>query len=612
MKKGRFSGLFRVIFGFFGIFLLLLFERVGILYGSNTSDSYVLSTDRITRVKESKKAKTCLVIIDSDNKSSANAYEQYEQILKDMRIQTRVWDLSLDKFEQDYFNEIKDDVETLIFCINDYSQFGESILSITNWVKQGGRALIGITPSKSREFEMISSKLGIVETGDSYARVDDFTSADGFMLGAQNTYVIEDAYESALSVQLDESCRIYAYAGDGKVPLIWSIGYGEGRFVFCNFGYMGKAYRGIYSSAYTLLEDICIYPVINASTFYIDDFPSPVPPGDGQYIKRDYGMGIADFYSSIWWPEMLALGSQHNVKYTGLIIENYNDTTSGELEANKSTADYYYYGNMLLNQGGELGYHGYNHQPLCGPDYVYQEDLGYKTWDSAETMEDSLKELIDFATGIYPAATLSVYVPPSDVLSAEGREILGYRIPEIKTIASIYFEGADAYAQEFTVSEDGIIETPRIVSSCNIDDFMKMASFSELNFHFITSHFMHPDDLLDEDRGAALGWEKLKENLNEYMDWIDISAPDIRHVTGSGMAGAVQRYVNTSHDYEVFDNSISFTCDGLIDSAYYMVRCNEGVITSSYGANITRINETLYLMHVKSGKVTLIRNKDKK
>ena len=141
---------------------------------------------------------------------------------------------------------------------------------------------------------------------------------------------------------------------------------------------------------------------------------------------------------------------------------------------------------------------------------------------------------------------------------------------------------------------------------------MKMASFSDLNFHFITSHFMHPDDLLDEDRGAAIGWEKLKENLNEYMDWIDISAPDIRHVTGSGMAGAVQRYVNTSHDYEVFDNSISFTCDGLIDSAYYMVRCNEGVITSSYGANITRINETLYLMHVKSGKVTLIRNKDKK
>ena len=49
-------------------------------------------------------------------------YEQYEQILKDMRIQTRVWDLSLDKFEQDYFNEIKEDVETLIFCINDYSQ----------------------------------------------------------------------------------------------------------------------------------------------------------------------------------------------------------------------------------------------------------------------------------------------------------------------------------------------------------------------------------------------------------------------------------------------------------------------------------------------------------
>ncbi len=610
MKKGRFSGLFRIALGFAAIFALLVFERVGILYGGSNTEVGILEPKDIARIKESKGDEVCLVIMDSENDTSVNAYAQYGQILQDMRVKTIVFDLAEGSFDKKLLANEEVKVKTVVFCINDYTGLGEGILEIAGWVKNGGRALVGIAPSRSGAFDTISTKLGISEMGNSFTSVDTFTSMDGFLLGSEKSYVIEDPYESALSVQLMDSCKVYAYANDGNCPIIWSREYGDGKFVFCNFSYMSKAYRGIYASAYTLLEDICIYPVINASVFYIDDFPSPVPSGDGQYIKRDYGMGISDFYSSVWWPDMLALGAKHKVKYTGLIIENYNDTTSGELESNKSTADYYYYGNMILNQGGELGYHGYNHQPLCGPDYVYEEDLGYKTWESPKEMYDSVRELITFSTGIFPSAELSVYVPPSDVLSDEGRAILGGGFPEIKAIASIYFEGPDAYAQEFTVAEDGVVETPRIVSSCNIDDYMKFASLSELNFHFVTSHFMHPDDLLDEDRGAAIGWKQLKENLDDYMEWIDEAAPDIRHVTGSEMAGAVQRYVNTSVSYEVSDTNVAMSTTGIVDSAYYLVRCNEGVITSSYGGNITRLNDTLYLLKAKSQNITLIRKEE--
>ena len=41
--------------------------------------------------------------------------------------------------------------------------------------------------------------------------------------------------------------------------------------------------------------DVGVYPVINGSVFYLDDFPSPVPSGDGTYVKRDYGTSIAGF-----------------------------------------------------------------------------------------------------------------------------------------------------------------------------------------------------------------------------------------------------------------------------------------------------------------------------
>ena len=57
----------------------------------------------------------------------------------------------------------------------------------------------------------------------------------------------------------------------------------------CNIGIYDKVMRGFYAAAISLLGDATAYPVINSAVFYLDDFPSPVPSGDGTYIKRDYG-----------------------------------------------------------------------------------------------------------------------------------------------------------------------------------------------------------------------------------------------------------------------------------------------------------------------------------
>ena len=604
MKRKRFYVLVNVALGFLALFLLLLVERIGILYQDSASKVSLLPADNVVRMKELPAQKKCLLIEDKNNETSCIISPHYEQILTDMRVGYDSIDLS-----EKHLSEIDLSLyKTAVFDSNDFSVLGEDIFLLSEWVKAGGRLLIGITPTRSKEFDILASKLGIVEIGDDFAVANDFVSDADYMLGAQQTYVVENPYESSIIVQLNSNTtKVYAHTSSG-IPLIWSHEYGDGKFVVCNISYVSKAFRGIYSSAYTLLEDVFVYPVINSSTFYLDDFPSPTPSGDGEYIRRDYGMGIAEFYSSKWWPKVLALGEKHNIPYTGLIIETYEDNTGEKLSQNKSIADYYYYGNMLLNKGGEIGYHGYNHQPLCGPDYTYTEDLGYKVWESYDAMFNSLDELRKFSTGIFPSADLSVYVPPSDVLSPEGRDLIGQEFPNIRVIASIYFEGPDAYSQEFKVSEDGVVETPRIVSSCIIDDYMKFAAFSELNFHYVSSHFMHPDDLLDEDRGAAIGWEQLSSNLDEYMTWVDDSAKEIRHLTGSGMAGAVQRFVNISFDMNTSDSQVEITTDGLIDSAFYMIRVSEGELTGAVGGKLTKLNDTLYLLEAKENTVKITRN----
>ena len=606
MNKRRFSTLYRIAIGFAAMLGLLLFESFGIQYGEKPKEMQVLPEDQVMRVKEAQRQKTCLLIYDSSNATSVPAKEMYDQILTDMRVPYDVLDLEEDGSEE--LVKRIDDYRTVVISMSDLDPFGEGILCIPKWVARGGRALFGIAPFRSDIFDLISGKLGVISAEYAYGLVDTFKSNDDYMLGSQQVYPITDAYNSAITVELDSSCKIYAKTGNGKLPLVWSREYKGGKIVVCNFGYVEKAYRGIYSSAYTLLEDTFIYPVINGSTFYLDDFPSPVPGGNGEYVMRDYQMGIADFYSTVWWPDVLKLGDKHDIKYTGLIIETYEDKTFGELPPNDSTADYYYYGNMLLNRGGELGYHGYNHQPLCGPDWVYDKDLGYNTWESNEKMFEAFEELTRFSKSLFPASDLRVYVPPSDILSPEGRRMLGEDFPEVKVIASIYLQGSDEYSQEFTVAEDGMIETPRTISGGTIDNYMMITALSEMNFHFVSSHFMHPDDLLDEDRGAKEGWESYRNCIDNYMTWIDDSSyNNIRHLTGSGMAGAVQRYVNVVPAWTIDEKSIELNVKGIIDSSYFLVRVNEGELGDCYGGELTKLNDTLYLLKAQSEKVVMIR-----
>ena len=188
--------------------------------------------------------------------------------------------------------------------------------------------------------------------------------------------------------------------------------------------------------------------------------------------------------------------------------------------------------------------------------------------------------------------------------------MLAKDFPEIRTIASNYFTGEFAYVQEFEVAKDGIVEQPRIISGAIIDDYMKMAALSELNMHFVNSHFIHPDDLLDEDRGAALGWEKMKSSLAEYMDWLVDSAPSLRQLTGSELPGAIQRYGAVTFTKTVTEQSIELKLKNFYDEAYFMVRINEGTPGEVSGGKLTHLTGNLYLLQAKKPTVTIEKLED--
>ncbi len=611
-RAGRFRwmGLLVVWAVFIAMAAVLLVERAGVQYSAGLHKLGMLAANDAVPASSAifGQKLTCLVITDSDQDGVDDVKDQFDQILLDMKIAHRDVDIATDG--ADAIPSLTS-FDRVIVLMPSLDGLGAHLTDLMSWVSAGGSLMLGMTPDNSNCLQAIASKLGIESAGYDYATAESIVPSEDFMLGGGERYEFSDPFDSSLSVSLRETAHVWARTGDAGTPLIWSNDCGCGHTVVCNIGIYDKVMRGFYASAISLLGDATAYPVINSAVFYLDDFPSPVPSGDGTYIKRDYGLSVADFYAKVWWPDLQKLAQKYGIRYTGVMIENYEDAVNQiEPARQPDTTQFRYFGGMLLQMGGELGFHGYNHQPLALWDTDYGTLYDYKTWKNKETLVASLNELIAFQDEVLPNAHVSVYVPPSNILSARARKLIGTDVPRIKTIASTYFEdGTDLpYVQEFGVASDGIVEQPRIVSGGMVDDsYMRLAAVSELNMHYVSTHFMHPDDLLDPDRGAKEGWEVYKGGLTNYLEWLTKSAPDLRRQTGSECSGAIQRFSSVTVSVDTSADAWTLSLGNFHDEAWLMFRANNGEPGAVTGGELTHLTGNLYLLKANDKTVTIER-----
>lgn len=585
--------------------VLLIFVQANIQYSVRDEKLDLLPRGELIRLKNENKKRpkeNCnVLLVKEDDPMGLKAQSVFIPIMDQMKENYEICDVS------DFDSSLLDNHDTIVLMVTKYPKLNESISDIKEWVKNGGNLMIAYPPESSGSFQSMFDIIGIKD-GLDVSVVEGIHIESDFMIGGnKQDYMIEDPYESSFGVTLYDDCELYIESiGDYPVPILWRRNVGEGTVVFDNFGIMEKGYRGIHSTAFSLLGDYCVYPVINAATFYIDDFPSPVPQGDAQYITRDYNMSIADFYSQVWWKNVYELSKKYDIDYTGVVIEDYSNQTKGKFKRNIEVTRFQYFGNMLLQSGGEIGIHGYNHMPLVLENFDYKDEFDdYIQWSTEEDMEASLKEVYEFTENLFPEEELLVYVPPSNILSEDGRravEKMGAR-----SIAAVYLGRDMAYEQEFDISTyDGIINTPRIVSGYNLDDYMQICAFSELNFHYVSTHFQHPDDVLDEDRGAALGWETLYTRFDNYLDWLYTSCPNIRNLTGSELAGAVQRYDLVWLNRQEEGNKIILNLDNFMDESWMMLRLNDNQkIKGIEGGKYNKVADNLYLIECNAERVEI-------
>ena len=608
-NRFRWKSLVRVWAVFMAIALVLLVETLGIHYGATRfSLTYMARNEAVPAQNAIMKEKpTNLMIVDSSQEGVDGAEAMLSHVMLDMKIRTTTVDLATTKpTDIPQLSRYR----TVLIVMPRLDSLGDKLLSIMSWVEKGGSVMFAMTPEKTGYLDMIGPQIGIESSSYDYVMTKGIKPNRDFMLGGGHDYAFSSPFKSSLSLNLNDKAVVEAVGSNGHTPLVWHTDIGSGSSVMCNIGIYDKVLRGFYAAAFSLLGTATAYPVINSAAFYLDDFPSPVPSGDGRYIKRDYDMGIADFYSKVWWPDLTKLAERYGIRFTGVMMENYGEGTKNTPVRQTDTSQFSYFGGLLLKQNGEVGYHGYNHQPLVLPNTDYGNEYAYKQWPSRKAIANSLKELIAFQKSVLPAATSSVYVPPSNILSKEGREVIGRDVPEIRAIASTYLPSGSAlpYVQEFGVADDGIVETPRIVSGSMVgDDYMRLAAVSELNMHFVSTHFMHPDDMLDPDRGAKEGWATYKKGLEDYLNWLEASAPSIRMQTGTECASAVQRFSGLTVTMKETPEAWELDLGDFKDQGWLLFRANHGAPGGIRGGSMTKLTGNLYLIEATDATVRIER-----
>jgi hypothetical protein len=591
--------MFLLLFG--GILLLLQSESLHLFkLKDNTSSADIitpqssLTPDEIKNMEQDK----FLLIYDPGEESSVALKNNVEKTLSYMKKKHEsVPSAKIPKDSQQY--------QTIMILFSDLESVKDFDI-LTEYVFQGGKLFFAVRPDISQTFREIHGLIGINESEPSYKDTKTIRVESDLLINTKDLrFKDKDGLSDyVLDISLNENSTLLA-STDRATPYLWSTPYGSGTFMVFNGTMLeNKMNRGLIAGSLSHLNEDFIYPIINSKVVYIDDFPAPFPGGTHELIEGDYKTNTASFFHKVWWPDMLRMAKEFDVKYTAGIIESYNNDVDGPFNERLSEENLKLFGRELINKGGELAVHGYNHQSLT-LDQEQVESLGYTAWKSEKDMAASLRELNQFVQEIFPGYTLKTYIPPSNVLSIEGKKAIKQAIPSVSNIASLHLDDEEgiSYVQEFKYSAD-YNEIPRLTSDYHFTDEVQWTIANGATLYGAFSHFIHPDDILDVHRSENKGWPELSSGFFKMLKDVHEKYPWMKSHTASESAESLKKF----QDAEVYFSQDDHIIQGFINHFQgeldFILRTDKKVVDST-GCDVRKISSDYYLVRAVSAKMTI-------
>jgi len=582
---------------FFGIISQLARSDLLLKYVSNDNqmsveqwNKFQLNTVPVSFVEEDQDEteKHCMVY-DSADEISVNYYENFQEVYRYIQQPYSVQDVAK-------INPSFDSCQAVII-LSTVEVLAGSIAKLESYIDGGGYVFFTRMVHPGPVFTQIYRKLGIVNYW--YVIGNDNIEFTSNLLIGQNgvTFADDYFYNDSISVELDHKSELLA-KGDLS-PLIWRYEHGDGAVVVYNGNNLfAKSNRGLVVGSISKLIPNYIYPIFNAKLFYIDDYPAPMSTNYNPKITMEYNRNISSFFKDIWWPDMIRAAKKYDLKYTAVAIEDYNNIVETPLPSyrQEDLTNLIVYGREVLKTGGEIGIHGYNHQPLQFREEIAKE-YDYVTWRSYEDIEASINEVLSYMNKAFPSYDPVSYVPPSNILSDEGRRALAENWESLRVIASLYEIDPQGYSyvQEFEIAEDGIVEMPRITSGYTDAPDMLWLEASIMTIHGFISHFIHPDDIFDDHRSGDKGWGELYEDFGHMLSRMENTYPWLKAQTSGEAAIQVAAVLNSQISRQQTGQQLDVHIERYTMPQYFILRSDKKIGTLK-NCKVMLIDEHTYLV----------------
>ena len=488
-----------------------------------------------------------------------------------------------------------DNCEVVIAAVGNLGELGNE-KELDDFVFNGGHILFMTVLNADSNYQVLYRKFGVTSF-DTQIDTDGIDLVSNVLIGEKDLRITDEFINNgSLLVALDDQSELFAKSAEG-IPLLWKRQYGKGAFMTFNGTILQeKTSRGLFAGALSLLEPNFIYPIFNSKVFFIDDFPAPIAKGKVPIIYNQYKRDLQTFYQDIWWPNMLSIAKKYNIKYTGAIIESYNDNVNPPFQypVDADRHKLITYGREIVKSGGEIGVHGYNHQSLV-LDSSVSKGFGYNAWNNEQDMADSIEEVLKYAKESFPEYVLTSYVPPSNVLSNEGRQVLKKTWKELTVISSLYDADIVSYVQEYEIAQDGIIEMPRVTSGYVEEEYDRWAEANAMTALGMYSSFVHPDDVVSDDRGKDMTWEQLYQGFDENMSRVEQTYPWLRSMTATEAALDLAAVLQSDVRWTQTDTSIAGEIRNYRAESSYILRTDRKIGRLSK-CTVKKIDTNTYLV----------------
>ncbi|HEY9118000.1 MAG TPA: DUF2194 domain-containing protein, partial [Roseivirga sp.] len=371
-----------------------------------------------------------------------------------------------------------------------------------------------------------------LETKGIHFRKNILPGLDGKKIYPQkgNIGLVKEAFKESINV-------LATSISDPTMPVIFEHLVGNGQVIHFNtFIEFEKQDRGLLFAAALKGLQGTPYPIANVSTIMIDDFPNPIYNIDAEPVFSEFGLSQAEFVLERWWPDMLKVAGEYELTYSAFPCFNYNTITDPPfiftewdkhetVKNNRSVYSSDWLMRQVLNNEFELGFHGYNHEPLLN-----------SIWgNNPEYIEGALRAARKIWIINKYGAMPKSYVPPSNEIDSTGLVHLANAMPEVDFMASIYSgELSEGGNREFDLDpyEPRLFDFPRISSGYTFSDYKSYNIESLFLITGIWSHFIHPDDVYQlptmenntasdfEFRNAqSLGWHQSSNGRKGMLDY---------------------------------------------------------------------------------------------